>query len=303
MNKDLNILSFVGKTPMVKLQKITSKNSADIYLKLEEFNPGGSIKTRIAFQMIIDAEKKGLLKPKSNQKIIEASGGNTGIGLAIVSAIRGYNLTLVIPDNYSKEKIKMLKAYGVKIILSDSSEGNNSHIEKVKEIIQSIPDKYVWLNQFNNISNPEAHYKHTAKEILDSIDEIDCFVAGVGSGGTITGVGQRIKKKFQNAIIIGVQKVGCDILKGKAVKHKIQGLSIGSLPDVFNTALVDEVLSVDYKKVVHCMNKLAKMEGLLLGISSGANIYAALKIASRLGKGKNIVTISPDSGRSYLEVY
>jgi len=298
-----NILSYMGNTPMVRLTKNIPKNSADIYLKVEEFNPGGSIKSRISLQMIIDAEEKGILKPNSDQIIIEPTGGNTGIGLAIASAIKGYKLQLVIPDNYSKEKIKMLKAYGAEVILSNHEIGNDSHIKKTKKIIQQAPDKYVWLDQLRNPSNPGAHFKSTALEILDSLEKIDCFVAGIGSGGTITGIGTRIKEKFPHALIIAVQPKGCDVLQGKAIKHKIQGFSIGYIPPVLNTSIIDDVLEVDYEDVVTCMKELAKTEGLLLGISSGANVYAAKKMAIKLGINKTIVTISPDSGRSYLEVY
>jgi len=297
-----NILSYMGNTPIVKLTK-KLPNSADIYLKLEEFNPGGSIKSRIALQMIIDAEEKGILKPNSDQIIIEPTGGNTGIGLAIASAIKGYKLQLVIPDNYSKEKIKILKAYGAEVILSNHTIGNDSHIKKTEEIVQKAPEKYIWLDQLRNLSNPGAHYKSTALEILNSLNQINCFIAGIGSGGTITGIGTRIKEKFPDALVIGVQPKGCDVLKGKAIKHKIQGLSIGCIPSVLNTDIIDDVLTVNYEDVVICMKELAKTEGLLLGISSGANVHAAKKMAVKLGINNTIVTLSPDSGRSYLEVY
>lgn len=300
-----NIFDFMGNTPIVKLQNVINKGAADIYIKLEEFNPGGSVKARIAFQMIIDAEKYGILKPNSGQTLIEPTGGNTGIGLAMMGAIRGYKVILVIPDNYireSREKTKILRAHGVEIMWSDSKKGNDSHVEKVKEIIKEHAE-YIWLNQFANMSNPNAHYETTGKEILDVLKKVDCFVAGIGSGGTITGVGKRIKEKFPNALVIGVQPVGCDVLKGEAISHRIQGLAIGTLPPVFGVNIVDKVLSIEYEEAVEYMKRLASKEGLLVGISSGANVCAAIKIAKELGAGKTVVTISPDGGRSYLEVF
>ncbi len=300
--QSLTLLDHVGNTPLVKLQKIVPEGSADIYVKLEEFNPGGSIKSRIAFQMVLDAERKGILKPNSGQTIIEPTGGNTGIGLAVASAIRGYRLILVIPDNYSKEKIKILQAYGVEVFLSNSKSGNNSHVEKVKEIISENPD-YVWLNQLLNKNNPIAHYETTANEILNSLPNVDCFLAGIGSGGTITGIGRKLKEKLPYILVVGVQPEGCNVLEGKAVSHQIQGMAIGILPPVLDVSLVDEMVSIEYEDAVECMKILATKEGLFVGISSGANVQAALKMAKELGEGKVVVTVAPDSGRSYLEVF
>jgi cysteine synthase len=296
------LLDYVGNTPIVKLQKMVPENCSDIYVKLEEFNPGGSIKSRVAFRMVHEAEKTGLLKPNSGQTIIEPTGGNTGIGLAIASAIRGYRLLLVIPDNYSKDKIKVLQAYGAEVLLSDSKSGNNSHIEKVKEILRKKPE-YIWLDQLSNKNNPLAHYETTASEILDYLPTIDCFIAGVGSGGTITGIGKRVKEKFPDSLVIGVQPNGCNILEGKAVFHKIQGMAIGFVAPIFDRSIVDDVLSVEYEDAVECMKILAAKEGLFVGISSGANVYSAIKIAKKLGRGKTVVTVAPDSGRSYLDVF
>jgi cysteine synthase A len=291
-----SILDLMGDTPIVKLQKTVPKDAANVYLKLEEFNPGGSIKARIAFRMIIDAEEKKILKPNSGQTIIEPTGGNTGVGLAMVGAVRG-------PDNYSREKIEILKVYGAKVILSDSKKGNDSHIEKVKEIVKEQHPEYIWLNQFANMSNPKAHYETTGKEIIEALEKVDCFVAGVGTGGTITGGGKVIKEKFPDALIVGVQPMGCDILNGKATLHRIQGLAIGMLPPVLDVNIVDKVLSIEYEEAVEYMKHLASEEGLLVGISSGANVCAAIKMAKELREGKTVVTIAPDSGRSYLEVF
>jgi cysteine synthase A len=297
-----NILEFMGGTPIVKLHKSLPSNIGNVYVKLEEFNPGGSIKSRIAYQMVKQAEERGILFPNSGQTIIEPTGGNTGIGLALVGAIRGYKIVLVIPDNFSKEKIKTLKAYGAKVILSDSRGGNNSHIKLVEEIVKSNPD-YVYLNQFTNPANPMVHYEKTAIEIIESIEKVDCFVAGIGSGGTITGVGRRIKEHFPKSLIVGVQPKGCDVLKGKAIPHKIIALALGMLPEVLDVNIVDRMISVTYEESKRYMIKLAKNEGLLVGISSGANICGAIEMAKELGEESNIITVAPDSGRSYMEVF
>lgn len=300
--KSATLLDYVGNTPIVKLQKIIPEDYADVYVKLEEFNPGGSIKSRVAFRMVLDAERVGILVPYSGQTIIEPTGGNTGIGLAIASAIRGYKLLLVIPDNYSRDKIRILQAYGAEVILSDSKTGNSSHIEKTKEIIREYPE-YVWLDQLSNRNNPLAHHEATAKEILDFLPKIDCFTAGIGSGGTITGIGKKVKEKFPEALVVGVQPEGCNVLEGKAIFHRIQGMAIGFLAPVLDRSVVDRVLSVEYEDAVKCMKDLARKEGLLVGISSGANVYSAIVLAKNLGKGKTVVTVAPDSGRSYLEAF
>jgi len=293
------LLDFVGNTPIVKIQKICPNDAGDIYVKLEDFNPGGSIKTRIALSMIIDAEKKGILKPNSGQTIIEPTGGNTGIGLSIIGAIRGYNVVLVVPDNYSKNKMKISEAYGARVILSDSRTGNNSHIKLVEKIL-SQNDDYIYLDQFSNLSNPLAHYEITGQEIVQSLDCVDSFVAGIGSGGTIMGIGKAIKEKFADAIIVGVQPKGCDVLKGKAIPHSIEGLAVGIMPKFLDSNVINKVISVDFPDVVAVKEDLAKKEGLFLGLSSSANICGALNMAKELGKGSKIVTIAPDGGRNYL---
>lgn len=297
--KGKNLLDFMGNTPIVKLQKISP--TSNIYIKLEEFNPGGSIKSRIALKMIDDLEEKGILKPNTNQTIIEATGGNTGIGLAIIGAIRGYKIVLVVPDNYSKDKIKILKAYGAEIHLSDSTKGNFSHIDLMDKLIYENPE-YICPGQFVNISNPNAHYENTGREILDKLEKVDCFVAGIGTGGTITGVGRKIKEKFSDAIIVGVQPAGCNVLEGEAILHGIQGIAIGILPPILNVGIVDKVISVKDEEAIYYMKWLAKKEGLFVGISSGANVCAAIQIAKEIGEDKTVVTIAPDSGRSYLDV-
>lgn len=300
--QNLSILDYMGKTPLVRLQNLLSDEMSDVYVKLEKYNPGESHKARIAYQMILSAEKKGLLIPKTGQTLIEPTGGNTGKGLAIVGAIRGYNVVLVVPDNYSKEAIRILKAYGAQVVLSDSTTGNDSHVRKAKEILNEHPD-YIWLDQLSNPANPEAHYIGTGAEIAESLDKIDYFIAGIGSGGAISGTGKRIKETHPNAKIIAVQPTGCKVLEGKAVPHKIQGLAIGILPPNLNTEIVDEVISVDFVEAKEGMKLLAQREGLLVGISSGANAFVALNLAKKLGKGKKIVTLAPDTGRNYMEVF
>jgi cysteine synthase A len=298
---DANLLDYMGNTPIVKLQKINAANN-HLFIKLEEFNPGGSIKSRIALNMILAAEKLGVLIPNSQQTILEPTGGNTGIGLAMVGAIRGYQVILVVPDNFSKEKVRMLKAYGAKVILSDSSTGPGSHVRKADELIKQHPE-YLMLNQFVNPANPNAHYIATAQEIIAKIKHVDYFVAGIGSGGTISGVGKALKQEFPDVKIVGVEPKGCNALKGLAIPHKIQALSIGILPKTLNTEIVNEMIAVTYEEAVDCMKNLATQEGLLVGISSGANVCAALKLANEVGQNKTIVTIAPDSGRSYLDVF
>jgi len=300
-NKSNNtIIDYIGNTPLVQLKIIVTEDMADIYVKLEEFNAGGSVKSRVAIEMIREAQKEGILIPHSGQTLIEPTGGNTGIGLAIAASVLGYKLILVIPNNYSKEKIKMLEAYGVTVYLSDSTTGNDSHIRLVREIVEEHPE-YVWLDQLGNMANVNAHYKGTGKEIVAELEQIDCFVAGMGSSGTVSGTGKAIKEEFPNAEVVVVQPQGCKSLEGISIPHKIQGLSIGMIPPILQKDIIDYSMDVTYEEASTTMKLLARKEGLLIGISSGANICAALKLATKLGKGKVVVTVAPDSGRSYLE--
>ncbi|MGL5191695.1 MAG: PLP-dependent cysteine synthase family protein [Cetobacterium sp.] len=293
----MNILNYVGRTPIVKIKNLYGEQYPDIYLKLEEFNPGGSIKTRVGFEMIRDAEDRGMLK--KGDTLIEATGGNTGLGLAIAASLKGYKLKLVIPDNFSKEKINILKEYGAEIIYSNHELGNNSHLIKLKEIL-SENKTYINLNQFENISNPNAHYLFTGKEIINSLKKIDYFVSVMGSGGTIAGISKCLKEHNLETKIIGVQPEGCDIFNGIFIPHKIQATAVGVIPKFINRTDIDEMISVDYNEVQIIRERLAKEQGIFVGISSGANLLAALKLSKSLGKERVIVTISPDSGRSYL---
>jgi cysteine synthase len=294
------ILDYMGNTPLVKLQRLDTNKFASVYIKLEEFNPGGSIKSRVALEMITVAEEKGILQPGSGQILLEATGGNTGIGLAIAAGIKGYKTVFVVPDNFSQEKIQVLKIYGAEVVLSDSRIGNDSHVRLARELLRTHPD-YIMLDQFANPSNPYAHYANTAKEILNELPQIDAFVAGVGSGGTISGIGAKIKESFPNAMVVAVQPDGCDVVRGIAVPHKITAIALGILPEIFNVKIVDQAISVSFQDVVACLKNLVAREGLFVGLSSAANILAASRLAEQLGPGKIIVTVAPDSGRSYID--
>ncbi|WP_195421523.1 PLP-dependent cysteine synthase family protein [Faecalicatena contorta] len=300
------ILDYVGNTPMVKIKNPYGDDRANVYVKMEEYNPGGSVKGRIAIQMIKDAEKNGILKPYTGQVIIEPTGGNTGLGLAMAGAVLGYKVVLCIPDNYTKEKQDALRAHGAEIIYSDHTTGNNSHYIKTLEVLREHPE-YVFLNQFANESNPNAHYIYTGAEIVDyfnSIGEkVDILTLGIGSGGTLFGTGKKLKERYENLTIIGIQPEGCNLLENKFVPHKIQGFASGVIASYFDSTMIDRFESVTYEMAVETMKYLAKTEGLYVGISSGANIAVALELSKKYDNNTNIVTVAPDSGRSYPEVY
>lgn len=294
------ITDCIGNTPLIALDRSITKCNATILIKLEEYNWGRSVKSRVAYQMIIDAEKEGRIPTDPhNVTIIEATGGNTGIGLAQMCALRGYKCILVVPDNYSKVRVKILNELGAIVILSDHRVGNNSHIRKVEELIIDNPN-YIHLNQFSNNSNPRAHYLGTGQEILKQFnDKIDAVVAGIGSGGTLSGIGKAVKEHNPSAIICGVQPKGCDVLNGNAIPHIIQGIAIGQLPKVLNISLIDEIRDVEETDVLEMKKELAKKMGLHLGYSSSANIVGAIKVSRSYPNIKNIVTIAPDGGANY----
>lgn len=291
----MNILDCIGNTPLVKLN-FGDEKIADIYLKLEYFNPGGSIKTRVAAKMIECAEKEGKLR--QGDTIIEATGGNTGIGLAIVSNVKKYKFVAVVPDNYSVERIQILKKYGAEVILSKSEQGNDSHIRLVKDMI-SVNKDYVWLNQFENEASVKAHYDGTGKEIASQIIP-DAFVASVGSAGTFQGTGKFLKSVNSNIFLAVAQPEGCCLEYGKAVPHRIQGVSLGIIPPLLNYDLIDEYFSIKYQDTVKMMDYLIKSNGLFVGLSSAQNMVAAYIVAKRLGYGKSVCTIAPDAGTNYL---
>lgn len=295
----LNIISYVGKTPIVKLQNIYDSHKAPIFIKLEEFNPGGSVKSRPGKFMVLDAHNRGML---NNKIILEATGGNTGLGITISAITLGYKVHLVIPDNFSREKIKTLENYGAKIILSDHTTGPGSHIRLLKDILE-VETKYINLDQFSNPVNPLSHYLTTGPEIINQLDtvKVDAFIAGIGSGGTLMGVGKYLKEICNNTKIIGVQPEECDFLNGRFFPHKIEAIAVGLIPPIVDLNMIDKMISVNYEEVMDLRNWLSKKNGLFVGISSGANILAAFKEATNYKKDKIIVTIAPDSGKSYME--
>jgi len=297
-DKAENILELIGATPMVKLNRMVDPTMAEIYAKLESFNPGGSIKDRICLSMIEDGEKKGLLKPGAT--IIEPTSGNTGIGLAMVAAVKGYKLILTMPDTMSMERVFILKSYGAEVILTPGEEGMLGAIQKAKELRLQIPDSFM-PQQFNNRANPEIHRQATAREIIQSMgDRLDAFVAGVGTGGTITGVGEVLKERYPRIKIIAVEPADSPVIStGEAGTHRIQGIGPGFIPTVLNVAIIDTVITVTDEDAYATTKRLAKEEGLFMGISAGAAASAALAVARELGSGKTVAVIFPDTGERY----
>lgn len=295
-----DVTGLIGSTPLIRLNKIVPENYANIYAKVEYFNPGGSVKDRIALSMVVNAEKKGLLKKGGT--IVEPTSGNTGIGLALIGAVRGYRVILVMSDDMSDERRSILKSYGAQIELTKAKYGMQGAIDKAEELTKRHHG-YFMPQQFNNPANPEIHRRTTAKEILKAMDgdQIDAFVSGVGTGGTITGVGEVLKTKNKEIKIVAVEpKTSAVLSGGKPGPHMIQGIGAGFIPKVLNTSIINEIIPVSDEDSFHTAKSLSKDEGLLVGFSSGAACFAALKVAERLGKGKNVVAIFPDTGTRYL---
>lgn len=291
------ILDLVGDTPLVRLNRLPADGSAEVWAKLERFNPGGSVKDRIAKAMIEAAEQSGLLKP--GDVIVEPTSGNTGIGLAMVAAVKGYRMILVMPDTLSVERRALLKAYGAELVLTPGAEGIKGAIAKAEELLR----KYHGFmpQQFKNPSNPEIHRRTTAAEILAQVGHLDAFVAGVGTGGTLTGVGEILKDTLPGVHVVAVEPAGSPVLSGGSPgKHKIQGIGAGFVPDVLNTRIIDEIVRVEDGNASETARRLAREEGILCGISSGAAAWAAIQVAERLGEGKRVVTLLPDTGERYL---
>lgn len=296
------ITDLIGGTPILKLNNYIALNElpANIYAKLEYFNPAGSVKDRIAKAMIDDAEAKGALKPGA--VIIEPTSGNTGIGLAAVAASKGYRIILTMPETMSVERRNLLKAYGAELVLTDGAKGMKGAIAKAEELAQQIEGGFI-PSQFTNSANPTAHFNTTGPEIWEDTDgKVDIFVAGVGTGGTVSGVGKYLKSKNPNVKVVAVEPASSSVLsKGVAGPHKIQGIGAGFVPETLDTKIYDEIIAVENEDAFATGKTLARKEGLLVGISSGAAVYAATQLAKRPeNKGKNIVVLLPDTGDRYL---
>jgi len=283
---------------VVRLNRLSGPGDAEVWGKLEATNPGGSVKDRICLAMIEAAERDGRLKP--GDTIIEPTSGNTGIGLALVAAVKGYRLMLTMPDTMSEERRALLTAYGAELILTPDTKGMHAAVRKAEELREAHPD-YFMPQQFSNPANPDAHRRTTAEEILAQFERIDAFVAGVGTGGTITGVGEVLRERMPGIKIYAVEPESSAVLSGRDPGfHKIQGIGAGFIPENLNADIYDEVIAVSDEDAAHCTRRLAREEGLLLGISSGANCFAALQIARELGPGKVVLTIFCDTGERYL---
>ena len=296
------ITDLIGSTPLLKLNRFAAAESlgAEVYAKLEYFNPAGSVKDRIAYAMITDAEKSGALKPGS--VIIEPTSGNTGIGLAAVAAARGYRIIIVMPETMSVERRQLMKAYGAELVLTEGAKGMKGAIAKAQELAAQTPDSFI-PGQFTNPANPSAHRATTGPEIWNDTDgTVDIFVAGVGTGGTLTGVGEYLKSQNPNVKVVAVEPAGSPVLsRGVAGAHKIQGIGAGFVPDTLNTKVYDEIITVENKDAFATGRELARKEGLLVGISSGAAVWAAAQLAKRPeNQGKRIVVLLPDTGDRYL---
>lgn len=293
-----SVAELVGGTPIVKINRMTGPDDAEVYAKLEFFNPGSSVKDRIALAMIEAAEKAGSLK--EGDTIIEPTSGNTGIGLAMIAAAKGYKSVLVMPDTMSMERRNLLRAYGADLVLTPGAEGMKGAIAKAEEL--SEEKGYFMPQQFKNEANPEIHRLTTGPEIVEAMGEqLDAFVSGIGTGGTITGAGQVLKETYPDILIAAVEPADSAVLSGgKPGPHKIQGIGAGFVPDILDTKIYDEVIQVSNDQAYETARKMARNEGILGGVSSGAAIYAALELAKRLGKGKKVLTVLPSNGERYL---
>ena len=295
------VTELIGHTPLIRLAQVSEPGSSTLLAKLESENPGGSVKDRICLAMVEDAESRGLLKPGGT--LIEPTSGNTGIGLAMIGAAKGYQVLLTMPETMTAERIQALKSYGAEVVLTAAAEGMIGAVKRAERLVKERPGAFM-PQQFKNPANPEVHRRTTAQEILRAVDgPIDAFVAGVGTGGTITGVGEVLKKKFPGVHVVAVEPKNSPVLSGGAPgKHMIQGIGAGFVPDVLNRDVIDEIITVADEDAHQCARRLAHAEGLLVGISSGAACWAALKVAKRLGSGKTVVTVLPDTGERYFSI-
>ncbi len=296
-----NALELISNTPMVRVQKLASPGSAAIYGKLESYNPGGSVKDRICLSMIRDAEEKGLLK--KDTVIVEPTSGNTGIGLALVAAVKGYRLILTMPDTMSLERRHLLKRFGAELVLTPGAEGMKGAIKKAEEIAKENKNSFL-PQQFANPANPKIHRETTAEEIWEALDgKFDAFISGIGTGGTITGCGEVFKKRNPKIKIIALEPKNSPVLSGGTPgKHKIQGIGAGFVPEVLNREIIDQIIQVEDQDAWKTSLELAAKEGILGGISTGAACWAALQVARELGAGKTVVAIFPDTGERYLSM-
>jgi cysteine synthase A len=297
-----NVLEAIGGTPLVKLLKLPSRRSAGVFAKLEALNPGGSVKDRIAWSMVLDAERKGLLRPGGT--IVEPTSGNTGIGLAMVGAVRGYHVILVLTDSISFERYHLLKSFGAEIVFSPAERGMQGAVEMAESIVLAHPD-YFMPQQFNNPSNPEIHRRTTAREILRALGDepLHAFVAGVGTGGTITGVGEVLKQRYPEVRVVAVEPAASPVLSGGLpAATKIEGIGAGFIPKVLNMQILDEIVAVGDDEAYEMAQRLAYEEGLLVGVSAGAACVAALQVAKRLGPRRQVVFVCPDRGERYFSL-
>jgi len=303
MNIAKNITQLIGNTPLLSINRLNSEGKASIAAKLESYNPLSSIKDRIGYAMIEDAEKKGIIN--KNTVIIEPTSGNTGIALAFVAAVKGYRLILTMPETMSVERRKLLRIFGAELVLTEGSKGMKGAIAKADELIAQTPNSFM-PQQFKNPANPEMHRRTTAEEIWRDTDgKVDIFISGVGTGGTVTGVGEVLKSRNPDIRIIAVEPLNSPVLSGgQAGSHKIQGIGAGFVPDIFNKSIIDEIIKVSDEDAGKTARAAAKEEGLLIGISSGAALWAALEVAKRPeNTGKHIIVILPDTGERYLSTW
>jgi len=293
-------LELIGNTPILKVNNlIKDENIADIYVKLEKFNPGGSVKDRAALGMIEKAEREGLLKPGIT--IVEPTSGNTGIGLALIGKLKGYKVIIIMPETMSKERRDLIKAYGAELVLTEGAKGMKGAIEKAEEI--GSGEGFFIPQQFENIANPEKHYETTAEEIFKDIPDLDAFVGGVGSGGTVIGLSKNLKKKNPNIKAVAVEPANSPVLSGgNAGGHKIQGIGAGFVPGIYEKEYIDEIVKVKDEDAFKTAKSFAETESILIGISSGAAVFAAIEIAKKLGKGKKVLAIAPDGGEKYISM-
>lgn len=296
-----NAIELVGGTPLLKVNGFDAENRAEVYVKLEKMNPAGSTKDRAALGMLEEAEKKGLLKEGS--VIIEPTSGNTGIALAMLGKAKGYRVIIVMPESMSQERRALIKAYGAELVLTEAATGMKGAIKKAGEIKEEVGALGFIPQQFMNEANPNKHYQTTAKEIFEDLPDVDAFVVGVGTGGTISGFGQYAKDHGKNVKVVAVEPATSAVLSGENPgPHKIQGIGAGFVPDNYHGEFVDEILKVSTEDAFSTAKTFGQEEGVLIGISSGANLYGALEVAKKLGKGKKVVTVAPDGGEKYISM-